>query len=292
MKRYLLPIVAVLVIAAVVPAGAVRVANEPIQLSCPDLYQAYAGSSSGQAACAGYTGAAGDPISAAPGVLWIVPGTNWSNFIAAAQASDPYIIKDTQLTKVVPTSSQCTDIFAPKTITQHGTPDVRLWWPLMYEVPGTTWTLNILWSSMTAKSYPGEPAGPPSTVHQNRWTWTLKANESSLRSLVQLFHQLPWGTCEVPLISDEDCYRGALDRIDAVIAASDPAAKAAALADFELFVADCCISTCPRNPYPTGGAARNLGIVMTTENPACCKLLVDAGYLLNGPDGSGIPSVN
>ncbi len=287
MKLYLLPIIMILVVGTVISAGAVRIANEPITGKCADVYQAYEGSSSGQGACLGYNGVGADPIEAAPGILSIVPGTGkdavgndgWPNFIAAAQQGDPYIIKDTQLTKVVPTVSQCMDIFARQPVVQHGTKNIRLWWPLMYEVPGTKWTLNILWSSLNPKTYPGEPAGPPSTVHQNRWTWELKADVASLKNVIKLFHQIAWGTYEVPLISDEDCYAGAIRLIDAVAAASTPAAQAAALADFEMFVADCCMSNAPRNPYPTGGAARNLGIVMTPENPACCKLLVDAGYL-------------
>ncbi len=296
MKLYLLPIIMILVVGTVISAGAVRVANEPITGMCAPVFQTWNGTS-GQRGCAGYLGQSGDPITAAPGILWIIPGDGkdyvgnpgWPNFVAAAQQTppDPYIIKDTQLTKVVPTVSQCMDIFARQPVVQHGTPNIRLWWPLAYEAPGTTWTLNILWSSLNPKTYPGEPAGPPSTVHQNRWTWELKADVIGIKWMIQLFHQWPWGTYEVPLISDEDCYEGAIMLIDAVAAASTPAAQAAALADFEMFVADCCMSNVPRNPYPRGGAARNLGIVMTPENPACCKLLVDAGYLFE--NGVGLP---
>lgn len=278
MKRYLLPIVALLVVAAVVPAGAVRIANTPMTHACGTVFQAYPGNSAGtQAGFAGYLGLDGDPIAAVPGILWIIPGTNWSNFVAAARAGDAYSIKDVQLRKVVPTSNQCLDVFPDHTVIQQGSANIRTWWPLMYEKPGTTWTLSILWGTTTAKQYPGEP--DKAWVHQDVWCWNLVTDVDHLRNLLVLFHELPYGKDEVPLISDEPLYVDLVARVDAIKAAQQNFEKAALLGEFELLVSDHCIYTSPRLPYPSG-TGRGLGIANSDENPACCKILVDAGYLL------------
>lgn len=274
MKRYLLPVVALLVVAAVVPAGAVRIANTPITHTQGIVYQAYPGVSN-QVGFAGYAGFAGSPISAAPGILWINPGTSWDNFVAAALPG--YAIKDVQLTKVVPTSNQCLDIFPARTIVQQGTANIRTWWPLMYEKPGTVWTLKVLWGTTTAQQFPGEP--DKAWVHQDIWTWKLEANEASLRDLLILFHQLPYGLDEVPLISDEPLYADLVARIDAIVAAPTAWEKASLLGDFELLVSNHCIYTSPAQPFPSG-TGRGLGIANSAENPACCKILLDAGWLL------------
>lgn len=274
MKRYLLPVVALLVVAAVVPAGAVRIANTPITHTQGIVYQAYPGASN-QVGFAGYAGFIGAPISAAPGILWINPGTSWDNFVAAALPG--YAIKDVQLTKVVPTSNQCLDIFPARTIVQQGTANIRTWWPLMYEKPGTVWTLKVLWGTTTAQQFPGEP--DKAWVHQDIWTWKLEANEASLRNLLILFHQLPYGLDEVPLISDEPLYADLVARIDQIVAAPTAWEKAALLGDFELLVSNHCIYTSPGQPFPSG-TGRGLGIANSAENPACCKILLDAGWLL------------
>lgn len=277
MKRYLLPIVALLVVAAVVPAGAVRIANTPITHGCATVYQAYPGNSIGQVSFLGYNGVGADPITAVPGVLWIVPGVNWANFVAAAKAGDAYSLKDTQLKKVVPTSNQCLDVFPEKTIIQQGTANIRTWWPLMYEKPGTKWTLTILWGTTTAKQYPGEP--DKAWVHQDVWCWEVGVTEDSLLNLIKLFHELPYGKDEVPLISDEPLYIDLLAKVQAVKDAVGNAAKATALGELELLVSDHCIYTSPTAPFPSG-LGRGLGIANSEENPACCKILVDAGALL------------
>jgi len=48
------------------------------------------------------------------------------------------------------------------------------------------------------------------------------------------------------------------------------------LGSFELLVADAAITSSPAKPYP-GGAGT--GIASTDENPAACKLIVDADYI-------------
>jgi hypothetical protein len=283
---------AALLVVAAVPAGAVRISNAPLVNTVPTIYQAYAGFSIGQNAFAGYNGLAGDPISAVPGVLSIIPGgPKWNNFVAPLAGGqgptiDPALvtIKDVQLTKLVPATSQCNDVFGPVRIVQHGTPSIRTWWPLMYEVPGTSWQLVVSYG--TAIPYKATAEAESSYFHQNIWTWTLGADVTHLRYLVWLFHELPYGKCEVPLISDELLYTALLANLDAIENAPDAAAAALALGDFELLVSDNCVAGCPPSPIPpTDGsvtervAGYNLGIVGSPENPACCKLLVDAGYI-------------
>lgn len=230
---------------------------------------------------------------ALPGILQIVPQgpgqTPWANFIPAARDNVAYTIKNVLFTKTTPTFVQCNPVFPAHTVTQHGTPNIRLWWPLMYEAPGTTFTLNILYG--TPKLYDDDGPGPhtPSWAHTALFTWTVQANLESLSALLALFHQLPFGLDEVPLISDEPLYAALQLKIAAAIAAyeaNDTAAAAAILADFELEVMDACIDSSPRFPNPTG---LGTGIASTEENPACCKLLIDVEYILKTM-GIGMPS--
>jgi hypothetical protein len=235
----------------------------------------------------------GGVFAALPGILQIIPQgpgeTPWANFIPAARDNVPYTIKNVLFTKTAPTFVQCAPFFPPHTVTQHGTPNIRLWWPLMYEAPGTTFTLNILYG--TPKLYDDDGPGPhtPAWVHTAQFTWTVQASLDSLSTLLALFHELPFGRDEVPLISDEPLYTALQLKIAAAIAADqahDTATVAAILADFELEVMDACIDTSPSFPNPTG---LGTGIANTEENPACCKLLVDVEFILK-TTGIGVPA--
>ena len=100
-----------------------------------------------------------------------------------------------------------------------------------------------------------------------------------LQNVLQLFHELPFGKDEVPLISDEDLYVDLQNKLSTAIAeyaACDTADAATTLSDFEMEVMDACITTSPLFPNPTGPCT---GIANTDENPACCKLLVDIEYI-------------
>ncbi|MHB9036537.1 MAG: hypothetical protein ACYC64_07700 [Armatimonadota bacterium] len=234
----------------------------------------------------------GDPVNtSAPGILCIVPGTNWANYIAAAQQSPaiPYTIKNTTFTKQTPEIVQCADVFPAHKVTQQGTPNIRLWWPLMYECPSTVFTLTILYGTPIAWDDDGIGPNPAAWVHAEQWQWHVDADIPSLELLLQLFHELPFGKDEVPLISDEPLYialQAKLAAAQVAFLAGDLAEAAAQLSDFELEVMDACILDSPLVPNPTG---LGTGIANSEENPACCKLLCDVEYILQ-TTGIGQPS--
>jgi hypothetical protein len=268
---------------AAIPAYAAKVATIPIEHPPIQVYQAYPGNSEGtNLAFMGYKGVDGDVISSVPGILAIVPGTNWANFVGAANADPPvsYTIKNTTLIKRTPQIVQCADVFTPKTVAQQGTPNIRTWWPLMYEVPSTTFTLIILYGTPVLWDDDG-PSGPnpPSYVHTEVWTWHVDADLFSMSYLLELFHELPFGLDEVPLVSDESLYpilQLKLAYIWYFLTQGDLVSAGLLLGDFEMEVMDACISVSPLYPNPTGPGT---GIAMTLENPACCKLLADSEYV-------------
>ena len=139
----------------------------------------------------------------------------------------------------------------------------------MYEAPGTEWILEIAWVQRGTL-----------IVYNDIWRWKVHATLDSMNALIRLFHQLPWGTCEVPLISDEDLYPELLEKLAEVQNAwpADEIGALDALLDFENLVIDNCIFVCPPAPMPRDEMGR-LGITQTDENPACCKLLIDAEYV-------------
>ena len=238
---------------------------------------------------AGYVTTGLDPvISAAPGILSIDPGgSDWANFVYASQVPlQGWTIKNVTLTKVTPPHVQCkfddelNPIFPERTITQQGTPNIRLWWPLMYEIPSTTFTLTILYG--TGNLFDDDLTGPnpPAWVHVEQWVWHVEATIASLQQTLELFHELPFGLDEVPLISDETLYdvlQGMLEAAEAAYDAGDLAEAAWILAQFELEVMDACIDDSPAFPNPGGPGT---GIANSDENPACCKLLIDVEYIL------------
>lgn len=246
----------------------------------PAGFQAYPGDSNGASTnYMGYKGKYGDTIAAVPGVLSIVPGDKWANFVTAAQVGVDYGIKNVSMIKQTPNVAQCADVFPARRIAQQGTANTRIWWPIMYELPGTTWTLTITYG--TNQPWDDDGPGPhgPSYFHSDTWEWRMDASLESMRNLLVLFHELPFGLDEVPLISDEVLYPQLLQSIDAVIAnyvAGDLVNAGFGLGDFEMTVMDACIASSPAKPWPKGPGT---GIANSDENPACCKIMVDAEYI-------------
>lgn len=252
-----------------------------IMLCQPVLFQAYPGDSNGtNIHYMGHLGDSGETISSVPGVFVLVPGDNWENFVAAAQVGMQYSLKNVTLIKETPEFIQCADIYPSRVIQQQGTPNIRLRWPLMLEAPGTKWTLTIQYGTSILWDDDGI-LGPniPSYFHKNVWEWKVDATLESMKLLLELFHEVAFATDEVPLISDEDLYPLLQSKLDAIIGlVIDENFRDAGLAlgEFEMEVADACIAVSPRSPYPTGPGT---GIANSEENPACCKILVDAEYV-------------
>lgn len=150
----------------------------------------------------------------------------------------------------------------------------------MYELPSTTFTLTILYGTPVLYDDDGPGPNPPAWAHVEQWVWHVDADLPHLHDLLELFHELPFGKDEVPLISDEPLYDELQAKVAAAIAAAnlgESATVGAILTDFELEVMDACINSSPAFPNPTGPGT---GIANTDENPACCKLLVDVEYIL------------
>lgn len=293
MKKYLLLFVVALTVMSVA-AFAARSASTytPYAHDVLPVFQAYPGDSNGtNTEFLGYNGAGNDVITAVPGVLSIVPGTNWANYVKAAQDGVPYFIKNVVLTKTIPFPQQCQDWFTSayqylglkQKVVQQGTPNIRTWWPLLYELPGVEWKLWISYGTYSAYNpFPGFPAENPNqagSAHQEEWYWKVDVTFDSISDALAVFHTLPFGLCEVPIISDEVCYVTLQDLIaDAAAAynAGDTVAASQALMAFDSIVNNSCITVCPPNSKVTGAGT---GIANTYENPACCKLAADAEYL-------------
>lgn len=293
MQKIILMVLALTLVLAV-PTMAARVQSSMIT-HIEQVYQACTATSDDCVTFEGYEGTEADVISSAPGILSIEPqdcgDTPWAHFIGAAQEESPipYTIKNVTFTKTMPEYVQCNGIFPTGTVTQQGTPNIRLWWPLMYEVPSTVFTLSILYGTPVLYDDDAYGPNPPAWVHVEQWQWHVDATLESLSNLLELFHELPFGLDEVPLISDEPLYVELQCKISDAIAdyaAGNTAAAAEDLSDFELEVMDACIDVSPAFPNPTGPGT---GIANTTENPACCKLLVDVEYILQ-TTGIGQPS--
>ncbi len=208
MQRILILVLALTLMVAV-PSLAGRVLTTPVVHVIP-VYQVCAASS--DCLCsAGYVTSTTPVISAAPNILCIEPGgPDWPNFVEAAQVSgQSWTIKNVTLVKVTPPHVQCkldalgNEIFPEHTITQQGTPNIRTWWPLMYEIPSTTFTLTILYGTPNLFDDDSTGPNPPAWVHLEQWVWHVEATIDTLEEILELFHELPFGLDEVPLISDE-----------------------------------------------------------------------------------------
>ena len=278
MRRTIILLV-VLCVALAAPAMAGRLVSTSI-VHLNQVFQAVSATSDEALSFAGYLDPSANVITAAPGILAINPGgPTWPNYIGAAIEGVPYVIKNVSLIKQPSEYVQCNGVFPTAPVAQQGTPNIRLWWPLMYELPSTTYTLSILYG--TPVLYDDDAAGPnpPAWVHQEQWIWHVDTDVPHLFLLLNLFHELPFGLDEVPLISDEPLFETLLAQLEALNCAienRDIPAAAMLLSDFEMEVMDACIGTSPAFPNPSGIGT---GIANTEENPACCKILVDAEYI-------------
>lgn len=241
----------------------------------------------------GFSGAQPAAECAIPGFFDIEPGSDWSNYATAAQEGITYTIKNVTLEKRAPEITQCAGVFPARVLAQSGTVNIRLRWPLMYEPAGTVWTLTVTYGTSSPVHLPGEPPGTTSYIHQDVWYWTVVTSFEDMKKLLVLFRQVPFGTDEVPLISDEALYvelQAKLDSVAAALALGDTAGAAVIMTDFELEVMDACIAESPGEPSPGGPGT---GIANSQENPACCKLLVDAESLIvRAPPAIGVADLS
>ncbi|NLN76914.1 MAG: hypothetical protein GX139_11490 [Armatimonadetes bacterium] len=230
----------------------------------------------------GFGGIIGDNITAVPGVFAIDPGdSQWSNWVAAAGDNVPYTLKNVVLRKHQDLSPDCPYEYPGVDIIQS-LPKIQLWWPLMYELPGTTFTLTVYYD--TDQPWDPDEDGPkPATMsHVEAFSFKVDTSLPDLKKLLALYHQLPLGSNQVPLISDEALYVRLLADIDEVIdliAQNNTAMASEKLLDFQLLVENHCIEFfAPTKPLIGG---EGTGIANTCENPACCKILADVTWIQN-----------
>jgi hypothetical protein len=194
------------------------------------------------------------------------------------------LVQDYRLVKEVPGSGKCPNTYAPRTFFQFGG-GVRTWWPLLYSQPGTKFRLELTVRCL-------DPQGRP-TVHVDVWIWEVVVSFESLQAVIDVLHQNPLGTTEVPCIASEDLYQAMKDSVEAirtqimppgpvdVAAAQDELFNMEALitsftAFTDCFVAESVFSQAfpPSNDIQFGGLGFT-GIIDTIENPCACKLLTD-----------------
>ena len=279
-KTIVLILVALFVIS--LPAMAARVINKPIPHDPICVYQAYCGLTceevNGNKVFQGFNGLGDDVIKAVPGVLaidpgWVGPANGWPNFVSAAQAVGLELnITNVALKKEVPYWPCTVDGFGGQGGIVQGSNNVRLWWPLMYELPGTQWTLTVSYKTLPWM----DPANHElATTHQDVWVWKVCADLEHLKNLIDLFHQLPVGSLQVPIINGEALYCELIARVEALQEA-DPAdpQTTADFFDLDMLIENSCITVACGEP------TTELGIRNTTENPACCKLQADVEWIM------------
>src|SRR5262249_32659703 len=77
---------------------------------------------------------------------------------------------------------------------------IRTWWPLTYTEPGTTFTL---WLTVRCQriAFPNDV-----DLHVERWRWLVVVTFESLQAVIDLLHENPIGTSEIPCIAAENMY--------------------------------------------------------------------------------------
>ncbi len=244
--------------------------------TCLPVFQAAPGESD-QVGCAGYLGMTTVPfVTAAAGVLKIEPGPGWSNFMQAPNGT----LTSVTLTKEAPDINEpCQGVqpYYRHRFKQSGR-DIRLTWPLMFELPGTRWSLTVKYTTPTAVQLPGENTA--STQHTSFYCFQVEVDIDHLINLLDWYRMVPFGLSSSPLISDEDLYAALREQLITAKAAfdgGDISGAAASLSNFALLITDSCIYMHPPQADSIGPFT---GIAQTLEFPACCILTIDTAHVI------------
>jgi len=118
------------------------------------------------------------------------------------------VIQFVTLTKHIPGSQKCPEVYPQQTYTQFSNDPtgIRTWWPLMYTMPGTKFTLTVQGRCLsgTLASNGNNP------IFTDTWCWTVVANPDTFRLLIDWFHTSELGMLEIPCIAGEDTYKALL----------------------------------------------------------------------------------
>lgn len=253
-----------------------------------------------------------DNIKGVPGILCLGNREQTFDVNDFVTGFKPFV-QNFRLIKEIPLAPKCPDTFSGARFTQFG-PDVRTWWTLIYTAPGTTFTLEI---DVVDTMEPGFEMQP--RLHKEVWRWEVVATFESLTAVIHNLHQNTLGTAEVPCISGEEMASTLLDQVEAIRAAQSQEAEnqkqvdlgqavdldaAAAIMsqkeradaqdaifEFESLITSFCSfvtffipEECFSQQFPPSdeiqfGDFGFTGIIDSSENPCCCKLLADIDYI-------------
>jgi len=230
----------------------------------------------------------------------------------------PCFVQGYQLTKEVPGSFKCPDVYGlphfddkgnliPYRYFQFGS-GVRTWWSLNFTQPGTRFILDVVSVCRTTPAVNGV-AGTPA-LHKDRWIWRVVADVNTLRYVIEVMHGGAVSTLEIPCILAEDMYDAlvkAQEKLATAIGSTDENRLTGignAIFDFEALIVANCLFVEVLNPLvafpgpdqfgapniqPPGNLAQTVffggqgsavaGIIDTIEHPCCCKLLVDLEWI-------------
>jgi len=262
-------------------------------------------------------GATQTPNSAAtalPGILCLDKGVSriLGNPFATCNASETNPrVQAVNLSKVIPGSFKCDAFGMPRVDPNSGatTPaqtlfqdanHLRTWWTLRYTQPGTKFVLDVVTVCTRV--------GGGTAFHIDRWVWIVVADVRTFPVVVDLLHQDAVGTFEIPCILAEDVasnIRSLFGSFQTAVGQNNRNGIFNGLIDLEAYIALNCLLTevaVPELIFPgavgqgqTGptyqppgnqakldtvfGTGRPFGILDTTENPCCCKLLADLEFM-------------
>lgn len=205
---------------------------------------------------------------AVPGVLVLDSSANWDKYVSdeAKGVNDLQILRSVSLVKEVPTSEDCTDWNGIGKIYQIASAKIRTWWPVMFDPPGTKWTLTIRWRT----------PGPSPKYYVEKALFEVKVTPDSFRAAIALFETLPFGISEVPLVSEDIAAELVADvaAIEGFLATPGPQAILDAQEAYGELLNDI-IDNC--NPIPPSSPDKDYsGIAQDACYPVCCKLYLDA----------------
>jgi hypothetical protein len=227
---------------------------------------------------------------------------DFSRFATCPDFFTNAFVQSYRFLKKVPASNKCPTTYQAQTYYQFGN-GIRTWWPLMYTQPGTTFTLEL---TVLCTGVPGGPRAFERDIHIDRWQWMVVVTFESLQAVIDLLHENPIGTSEIPCIAAENMYRVLKSSVGKVewalfkyVATADKKRVAAQnyLFNLEALITVFCVfGDCFDGAPPTPGGAIFMsfppsndpqisfggsltGILDTPENPCCCKLLVDVERL-------------
>lgn len=120
-------------------------------------------------------------------------------FITAPAGFTNCFVQSFRLEKNIPSSRKCPTTYSAQIFVQFGN-NVRTWWPLTYTEPGTTFTL---WLTVACQriAFPNDI-----DLHIERWRWLVVVTFESLQAVIDLLHENPIGTSEIPCIAAENMY--------------------------------------------------------------------------------------